>query len=546
MAKTVRKQKESEKPPLRRPVRGVDNGGQAGLFALDQASVPSPRRAPDKARFVDDSPQGIFIGRQSLGECLRDSGERDVFVLRGFLRQLDWSEFESAYRPSGRSAYAPSVIVGIVLLGIMQGIDSLRALESEARFNIRYWWLTGGARPDHSVIGRFLNLHKERLTESFFEDLTGGVLKRTGSSARSVAGDGTVTQAAASSYRRMKREAAEQQADKAQERARQEPEDQEAQKKAEQARKVLEALQRREAAQRRAGGRTAEAVVSPSEPDAVFQPSKSGNKEFSHRPSVLANQQRVIVAQRVESSSEEAAIEPMLDSAQRISDEPLQEILLDGNYYCSRVAGACARHRMRMLCPPPQRSGRGVFPKRAFCYNPWGDFYLCPAGQRLIKNGQSNDRGRAYVSYATSACGDCALRSVCTRAPRRIIKRYQGEIHKESVARLMTQPVWQERYRKRKAWVEPVFGEIKHIQKLYRFRRRGLPQVRLEFALHAMAHNLRRLLVLTAPLNPPFLPLFALPGTLIRALRTLFRLMVDTTNFDFLSLRSPTRARSSL
>ncbi len=110
----------------------------------------------------------------------------------------------------------------------------------------------------------------------------------------------------------------------------------------------------------------------------------------------------------------------------------------------------------------------------------------------------------------------------------------------------MTQPVWQERYRKRKAWVEPVFGEIKHIQKLYRFRRRGLPQVRLEFALHAMAHNLRRLLVLTAPLNPPFLPLFALPGTLIRALRALFRFMVDTTNFDFLSLRSPTRARSSL
>ena len=114
MAKTVRKQKESEKPPLRRPVRGIDNGGQAGLFALDQASVPSPRRAPDKARFVDDSPQGIFIGRQSLSECLRDSGERDVFVLRGFLRQLDWSEFERAYRPSGRSAYAPSVIVGIV------------------------------------------------------------------------------------------------------------------------------------------------------------------------------------------------------------------------------------------------------------------------------------------------------------------------------------------------------------------------------------------------------------------------------------------------
>ena len=45
--------------------------------------------------------------------------------------------------------------------------------------------------------------------------------------------------------------------------------------------------------------------------------------------------------------------------------------------------------------------------------------------------------------------------------------------------------------------VEPEFSELKGIQGLQRFRRRGLDKVRLKFALHATAHNLRRLVALT-------------------------------------------------
>ena len=46
--------------------------------------------------------------------------------------------------------------------------------------------------------------------------------------------------------------------------------------------------------------------------------------------------------------------------------------------------------------------------------------------------------------------------------------------------------------------VEPVFSQLRGRQGLQRFRRNGLSAVRVEFALHAMAYNLGRAVVLVA------------------------------------------------
>ena len=52
--------------------------------------------------------------------------------------------------------------------------------------------------------------------------------------------------------------------------------------------------------------------------------------------------------------------------------------------------------------------------------------------------------------------------------------------------------------------VEPVFAELRERQGLTRFRRRGLAGVRLEFALHCTAYNLKRTLRQTAPFSAFF------------------------------------------
>jgi hypothetical protein len=51
-------------------------------------------------------------------------------------------------------------------------------------------------------------------------------------------------------------------------------------------------------------------------------------------------------------------------------------------------------------------------------------------------------------------------------------------------------------FSQRKVIVEPVSSSLRGQQRLDRFRRRGLRAVKREFALHVMAHNLSRAVVL--------------------------------------------------
>lgn len=58
--------------------------------------------------------------------------------------------------------------------------------------------------------------------------------------------------------------------------------------------------------------------------------------------------------------------------------------------------------------------------------------------------------------------------------------------------KLRTKP-GRERYRRRSASVEPVFGQMKDRQDARRFSMRGLEHYRGEWNLHAAVHNMRKL-----------------------------------------------------
>jgi hypothetical protein len=89
------------------------------------------------------------------------------------------------------------------------------------------------------------------------------------------------------------------------------------------------------------------------------------------------------------------------------------------------------------------------------------------------------------------------LRADCTQSrDGRRIKRYTGDAAKEAMRAKLTTAEARARYRQRQAMVEPVFSQLKEVQGLRRFRRRGLAKVRLEFALHVAAYNLSRVVAL--------------------------------------------------
>lgn len=496
------------KTRVRRPVCSVQDALQMGLFSDGCAvpgSTPGSRRSTGIVGFIDPSPFTLTIGALSLEEYLSSMGLEWVFRVRQLLREQDWVPFESAYKLSGRRPYAPAVMVGLVLYGVMEGKSSLRELEQLAKKDVGAMWLTGGSCPDHTTLCRFLQLHSERLTTDFFEGLTRSVLKASKSRSRVFSGDGTVVEAAASRFSRLKHEAALAQAKEARKRANEKPNDRKRQEVAARKEVVATAAETRASKRKGRGASGAATQVCPSEPEAAVLKTKRGVCLPGYVPSLIVSSDRLIVAQHVDSVSEQASLPPMVNQMKRVVDplgtEKELTLLLDGGYHCGPTAQLGVEEELNLLCPSPAKfKKKEKFRKEDFRYDEARNVYICPQGQLLRTTGRAQrDKRRNidYLSYRCSIpiCRACPVRDRCIpseKTPRRTITRFEHDEAREALVEVMKQPRAKALYAHRKGMVEPVFGELRQVQNLGKFRRFGIIGARLEFALHACAHNLRR------------------------------------------------------
>jgi transposase len=87
--------------------------------------------------------------------------------------EMDLDAFYGAYRADGhgRAAYEPSLIVALVLYAFATGVRSSRAIECHCRQDVAYRVITGNLVPDHATIARFICRHERALSELFGEVL---------------------------------------------------------------------------------------------------------------------------------------------------------------------------------------------------------------------------------------------------------------------------------------------------------------------------------------------------------------------------------------
>jgi len=471
---------------------------------------PSARTRPLKnalgsgRRFVTGDPRSIFIGTARLEDYLKQAGQTAPFTVAQLLDKQDWQPFEARYAAVGRAAYAPRLMLGLILYGVMQGIHSLRELERLARLDLGCMWVTGGIAPDHANIGRFIVQHEQSLTADFFESLTRSILAMRGARSSSrLAGDGTVIEAACSHYKLLKAEAVKARADAARAEAAANPDSPEAQQQLATSEQCLEILAARQEARKRRGSDPEGVAVSASEPEAMVQRLKRGSGIApSYKPSVLANEDRIITAHAMHPSSETKVLADLLDQSARVTEAQAKELLLDAGYFNDEVIAASLERDVSLLCPDGQAPGidkQGkVYPKSSFHYDEATDTYRCPAGQTLIflKRYDATKSKRAHARYGTKACKKCPSRAKCTTSASRRIERYPEDDARDALRTVMQQPKAAGIFRQRKAMVEPVFSHLRGQQGLRRFRRTGLRAVKREFALHVLAYNLRRAIAL--------------------------------------------------
>lgn len=294
----------------------------------------------------------ISIGNKSIEEHLLMANIMQPIYIKELLSKQDWTVFEEQHPIKGTRAYLPVSMVGLILYGLMQGISSLRDLSRMARVDLGCIYLTEGVFPDSSSICRFINRYKEILSEAFFINLTKSILKVTRSRVRSLAGDGTIIEAAASRYNLMKQEAIEEKKKEARVKSAAYPEDKALTLAAKKMEQVADELQTR-INKRKEQHKSIETVtINPIEPEAMIQPTKKGNTSVpSYKPSVLANDARVVVAIDVHPSNEIQSLMSMLDMVNKVDKEDeVKELLLDGGYESIEVLEEAIKREISVLC----------------------------------------------------------------------------------------------------------------------------------------------------------------------------------------------------
>lgn len=146
----------------------------------------------------------------------------------------------------------------------------------------------------------------------------------------------------------LKRKAATQVAERA-------PDDQAVQQEQQRSRQCQEIFKACQAA-RRSHGKSSEALrISGGEPEAMVQHLKR-SREFaaSSKPSVLANEDRIIMALALDASSETQMIALMLDQSARVTGMQAEEVLLDAGYFDDEVIEAKLARDVSPLCPQGQ------------------------------------------------------------------------------------------------------------------------------------------------------------------------------------------------
>ena len=427
--------------------------------------------------------------------------------LADVVESLDLGTIYSSYEEKdgrGQAAYAPALMVRLLVYGYCMGIYSSRKIESKTYEDVAFRYLAVDEHPDHATLAEFRQRHLEALAGLFVQVLQlcqkAGLVKLG-----HVAIDGSKIQANASKHKAMSygrmgeaekkleeeveellRQAAgvdaaeDQKYGKGQreeglpaELARRESRlekiraakaelEAEAKQKAEAEKaavevKLAQRAEQEEQSGKKAGGRK------PQVPDpATARPNPKAQRNFtdpesrimpdgSHKGSFVQGynaqiavdgQAQIIVAAEVtQDSNDTQQLAPMLGQVEENTGSKPQAASADNGYWNSQ----------QMEDPRVQ----GV------------DLHIATGRQ---KHGESGAGGEEEAEEASQAAS--------------LLEQMKQKLKSEGGREL---------YRKRKAIVEPVFGQIKEWRDFRRFLLRGLCKVRAEWKLICLSHNLLKL-----------------------------------------------------
>lgn len=433
-----------------------------------------------------------FLLPPSVNEFVEaDAPVRALFEV---VQRLDVSSLEARHQGGGAPAYAPRMLLSVLLYGYSEGVRSSRKIERSLRTNVEYMYLAGMSRPDYRTIARFRRENEEALRELFVQVVrlcqelglvllehvaVDGTKIRADVSARGTYGKDRLMRALASVEERVERalkeaEEADAEEDEAygDKRGDELPEDlRDAKRRKERLERAFEKLKE-----------TGHKAVPSTDLDARVMKTQDGNRAAYNSQAAVDRENQVIVAATVTTACcDNAQLPGMLEAVAENTGAFPQQTTADCGYHS--VATLSYLERTGLDAYVPVHGKQGLRPL-GYTYNPESDTYTSESGEALTYRGLCEKKGKTYRVYRGKRKEGEPFLELYIRLDGQAQQRMQAKLESERGKAV---------YRYRQQVVEPVFGHLKTRFNLRRFLLRGLSGATIEFLLACMAHNIDKI-----------------------------------------------------
>lgn len=405
----------------------------------------------------------------------------------------------------GRPAYRPGLLLRLYVYGYLNNIRSSRKLERESNRNIELMWLMEMLAPDHKTIANFRKDNLEAIKRTCRQ--FGRLCKKIGLfGGELVAVDGSKFKADNSRERNFNKKkleklirladkrideymAALDEADKREAKTESKnPTAQELRDKIEE----LKKRKKRHEVRQKTLEESGETQISETDTDARLMKVKQGWEVSYNVQIVVDSLNKLVVEHEVTNEVDDHnQLSNMASKAKETLEVEELDAVADKGYWDSGEIKKCEEEGITVYVKR-RKAGRqnGVYSSEEFTYIADQDVYQCPAGEQLRYRGKSKEKGRGVKYYTASACTGCALKSKCTSAAFRKIKRLvDAEVLERAEARARAGP---EKLQLRKELAEHPFGTIKRGMGQGYFLMRGKAKVAAEMSITIMAYNMKR------------------------------------------------------
>jgi transposase len=460
--------------------------------------------------------EGIERGQLSLlPGSLDDWVDKDnpVRVIDAFIAALDLKAigFEAAVATDiGRPGYHPAVHLKLYIYGYLNRVQSSRRLEREAQRNLEVMWLLGRLAPDFKTIADFRRDNGpaiKKVCGQFVE-----VCRKMGLLAKaSVAIDGSKFKAVNNrdkNYTVNKLERRRKQLETSVARYMDQLDTADLQEPSE-----TVALRKTRLNEKLAKLKEETAKLTEIEKQVLAAPDKqisltdsdsrsmatsgrgSGVVGYNVQTAVDTENHLIVHHEVTNVGSDRSQLASTAKAAKAVLGADKLDVVADRGYFHGEEIKACDEAGITVTLPKPMTSGAkadGRFGKQDFVYKPAEDVYRCPAGETLKYYYTKVEKGQNNRMYWTTACGKCPLKSQCTKAKVRAIKRWEHEAIVELVQKRLDENP--DAMRTRRETVEHPFGTMKMRMGATHFLCKTLPKVATEMALCVLTYNLTRVL----------------------------------------------------